>query len=84
MICFGGRGGDGTEEALNELVILAVEKLSWTRPRTTGDPPPPRQAHAAAFVKDSILIHGGFCNGKQLGDSFMYRITFYLGLFFLI
>jgi hypothetical protein len=56
MIVFGGKSTE--EEPLNELVILGAEKLAWTRPRTVGDPPSPRQAHSATLVRDSIFYHG--------------------------
>lgn len=57
MIVFGGSDG---KEFFNDVNILHLDTMSWTKPEVKGLPPLPRYYHASVVIKNTILIQGGF------------------------
>lgn len=45
---------------MNDLRVLDLRTLTWTRPRFGGDVPPPRYMHAAAAVGNVKVVMGGW------------------------
>ncbi len=63
-VVFGGRNDQqyatSGESYLNDVWILGLEKLSWTRWENGAGPVPvPRYSHCAAVMGGSVLIFGG-------------------------
>ncbi|KAF8822001.1 Ras family protein [Cardiosporidium cionae] len=44
---------------MNDLLLLEVSKCSWNVPDITGNIPSARAFHAAAVVKNFLIVHGG-------------------------
>ncbi len=42
--------------------------LRWQPLETTGQLPSPRAGHTAAFVKNRVIVFGGFGGGAYLND----------------
>ena len=52
-------GGGDARRALNDLHVLDLSCMAWSRPSDTGVMPSPRAGHAAASVGTFIAIFGG-------------------------
>lgn len=57
MFVFGGWNG---KEYFNDLHILDLEIMAWSRPTTTGPAPSQRQGHSSILIGNNLVIHGGF------------------------
>lgn len=57
MIVFGGLGDGG--ERFNDLSVLDLATLEWTKPVTAGVAPEPRSHHGAVLYGDKLIIFGG-------------------------
>ena len=58
LIYFGGSlVSDGS--LTNEVLILDLKDLSWTKPEIQGNSPPARCKHASCLVGEQMFIHGG-------------------------
>lgn len=55
-------GGFAQGSGSNDLYVFSTGNLSAALLQTSGDVPPPRVGHAAAFVNDALLIWGGCTN----------------------
>ena len=70
---FGGRDAEG--ELLNDLYALDMEAEQWSTPQHLGgDPPAPREHHAACFVAERYLVvMGGIgADGKTIDSASVY------------
>ncbi|KAL6758234.1 hypothetical protein V8C86DRAFT_2601400 [Haematococcus lacustris] len=64
-------GGNDGERALNDVLFLELEKLSWTLlPVHVGALPEPREDHVACILSKYLIVSGGTTQGgsKRLGD----------------
>ncbi|KAG0741903.1 hypothetical protein G6F57_006171 [Rhizopus arrhizus] len=60
-------GGDGPNY-FNDLYILNVDTLTWTKPKTVGEPPSPRRAHTTCLWNQKIIVIGGGDGARALAD----------------
>ncbi|KAI9305180.1 hypothetical protein BJ944DRAFT_162201 [Cunninghamella echinulata] len=67
-------GGDGPKY-YNELYILNVDTLTWTKPQIKGDIVSPRRAHVTCLWNSKIVIVGGGNGTEALSDVFMLDIS---------
>lgn len=65
IVIFGGQNG---EIFFNDVHILHLDTMSWSKPSLTGQSPAPRFNHSAVLIKQTILIFGGF----YFNESFYY------------
>ncbi|EPT31033.1 kelch repeat protein, putative [Toxoplasma gondii ME49] len=73
MFIFGGWNG---KFALNDLFILDVQSLRWTRVEQDGcSPPEARNNHTTAAVGDRIFVHGGHDGTQWLADLHVLDTT---------
>ena len=49
---------------LNDLWVLDLDTLQWTKPAAAGVPPAPRAGHASVLVGDKWFVLGGGNNVK--------------------
>lgn len=63
MVVFGGSDG---KEFFNDINVLHLDTMSWTKPEVKGSPPLPRYYHAAVVIKNTIMIQGGFSFAEEL------------------
>ena len=63
MIVFGGTNG---EKVYNDVSVLNLESMSWSKPDTKGPAPSPRFSHASVVIKNTVMIQGGFCYGEKI------------------
>ncbi|KAH3742530.1 galactose oxidase [Pelomyxa schiedti] len=68
LFVFGG--GDDTR-LFNDLFIFHTKKMSWSRPTTTGTPPPPRWGHSAVCIDDNLIVFGGHDGKAHLNDLYV-------------
>ena len=80
MFIFGGWNG---KDYYNDLFILDLEIMAWTKPMVSGPEPSPRQGHSAILIGSNLIVHGGFklredklkkcglAQGNVLRDSFL-------------
>lgn len=80
MFVFGGWNG---KDYYNDLFILDLEIMAWTKPMVSGPEPSPRQGHSAILIGSNLIVHGGFklredklkkcglAQGNVLRDSFL-------------
>ena len=57
MFVFGGWNG---EKFFNDVFILDLEIMAWSKPQTTGPAPSPRKGHCSILIGTNLVIHGGF------------------------
>ena len=57
MFVFGGWNG---EKFFNDVFILDLEIMAWTKPKTSGPAPCPRKGHCSILIGTNLVIHGGF------------------------
>ena len=57
MIVF---GGTNQKSYFNDINVLNLETMAWSKPETKGPAPSPRYSHASVVIKNTILIQGGF------------------------
>ncbi len=57
-------GGQSAGVLYNDVHILDVENMKWTKIDTSGDAPCPRYQHSAVYLPldHSIYIYGGYAN----------------------
>jgi len=53
-------GGWNNKDYFNDLHILDLEIMAWSRPTATGPAPAPRQGHSSILIGNNLVIHGGF------------------------
>lgn len=46
--------------------------MRWTRPDTTGTPPPHIRAHTATAVDKRIFVFGGGADAKYYNDTWVF------------
>lgn len=73
MVVFGG-SGEGDANYLNDLHILDLKTMRWSRPDTKGDVPVPRDSHSAVSVGNKIFIYGGDCGDRYRGDIGVFNV----------
>ena len=67
MVVFGGSDG---KNFFNDVNVLHLDTMSWTKPEVKGSPPLPRYYHASVVIKNTIMIQGGFFfDEKMLSDK---------------
>lgn len=66
IFIFGGWNG---ESFFNDVHVLHLETMSWTKPDIEGPVPTPRFYHCAVVIKSAILIHGGY----SFKDDYFYQ-----------
>jgi N-acetylneuraminic acid mutarotase len=57
MFIFGGWNG---KKYFNDLQVLDLEIMAWSKPNTSGADPTPRQGHCAILIGTNLVVHGGF------------------------
>ncbi len=57
MFVFGGWNG---EEFFDDVYILDLEIMAWTKPTCTGPAPVKRKGHCSILIGTNLVIHGGF------------------------
>lgn len=53
-------GGWNGKDYFNDLCILDLEMMAWTKPETSGPEPSPRQGHSSILIGNNLVVHGGF------------------------
>lgn len=53
-------GGSDSKSFFNDVNVLHLDTMSWTKPEIKGSPPLPRYYHASVVIKNTIMIQGGF------------------------
>lgn len=56
LIIFGGMAGC----RLDDLHVLDISTLTWSRPTLSGPPPLPRSLHSASIIGNKMFIFGGW------------------------
>jgi len=61
MFVFGGNNNNeaGSYQVLDDLHVLDVDTLTWSRPAVTGDKPTARSGHCLITVGKKIVLFGG-------------------------
>jgi hypothetical protein len=62
LFLFGGWNGI---DFFNDLYVLNLEVMAWTKPACIGPSPCPRQGHVAIQVGNNMIIQGGFFFDEQ-------------------
>ena len=57
MFSFGGWNGD---DFFNDVHVLDLEIMAWSKPNCTGPAPSPRKGHCSLLIGTNMVIHGGF------------------------
>ena len=68
IFVFGGWNGDNF---FNDVHVLHMETMSWTKPDINGPSPCPWFYHCAVIIKSAILIHGGY----YFNNDYFYEKT---------
>src|SRR3546814_20893100 len=68
LLIYGGLGAD--QRSLHDIVILATDTMTWSRPSVSGIPPPALFSHAAAVVHSAtglplLLVFGGSASNSE-------------------
>ena len=70
MIVFGGWNGN---DFFNDVYVLDLEIMAWSKPSTTGPAPSPRKGHCSILIGTNLVVHGGFWfneeNMKKAGKN---------------
>ncbi|CEP15005.1 hypothetical protein [Parasitella parasitica] len=67
-------GGDGPNY-FNDLYVLNIDTLTWTKPKTEGEAPSPRRAHTTCIWNQKIIIVGGGDGARALADVHMLDVS---------
>ncbi|XP_020572871.1 rab9 effector protein with kelch motifs-like isoform X2 [Phalaenopsis equestris] len=67
LVIFGG-SGEGEANYLNDVHVLDLKTITWSSPEVKGDPPAPRDSHAAVAIGNKLLIYGGDCGDRYHGE----------------
>lgn len=67
-------GGDGPNY-FNDLYVLNIDTLTWTKPKTEGEPPSPRRAHTTCIWNQKIIVVGGGDGARALADVHMLDVS---------
>jgi hypothetical protein len=73
IIIFGGRGNT-SKELFNDIFILDVQNLEWSKPQVKGTGPSPRYYHTAGLFDDAMWVLGG--NTGMWRNEHVYRMSF--------
>lgn len=57
MFVFGGWNGN---DFFNDVYILDLEIMAWSKPNCTGPAPSPRKGHCSILIGTNLVVHGGF------------------------
>lgn len=67
-------GGWDTPVCYNDLYVLDLGLMEFSRAEVNGSTPTPRCWHSAASVSDSsFLIHGGYDGNQALNDTYIFN-----------
>lgn len=66
-------GGDG-QKYHNHLYILDTCKMTWSRPKTTGEKPSERRAHVTVLWQESLYVFGGGDGTRALNDVYKLNL----------
>jgi hypothetical protein len=84
LVLFGGQtiGEDGRALLLDDLWVLDIHTMVWSRPATRGTGPPPLHSHASVAVGRVMYVIGGADDGalganRQLFALDMEAMTWY-------
>lgn len=77
VIVFGGRSSN---RSFNDVWALSIgDPPSWTPLTPEGDPPSPRESHAAVFAPllDALIVFGGYSqdSSRAFGDTWALRFS---------
>ncbi|CAO0795739.1 unnamed protein product [Mucor circinelloides] len=67
-------GGDGPNY-FNDLYVLNIDTLTWSKPKTQGEAPSPRRAHTTCIWNQKIIIVGGGDGARALADVHMLDVS---------
>ena len=68
-------GGGSVVTCFNDLSVLDTQTMSWSRPETQGQVPPPRAGHAASILGSTLYIVGGGNNARGCADMYSLDLT---------
>jgi len=57
MFIFGGWNGN---DFFNDVYVLDLEIMAWSKPNCTGPAPSPRKGHCSILIGTNLVVHGGF------------------------
>ena len=57
MVIFGGWNGT---DFYNDVYILDLQLMAWSKPECSGPAPCPRKGHCAILIGSNLVVHGGF------------------------
>ena len=57
MIIFGGWNGN---DFFNDVYVLDLEIMAWSKPAVSGPAPSPRKGHCSILIGTNLVVHGGF------------------------
>jgi hypothetical protein len=73
IFVIGGHEGDDPHQVLNDVYILDIDKMEWSRPKVHGFHPPPRSFHTVSVVGKNIFLFGGVNATHSLHDAFVFN-----------
>lgn len=71
MVCFGGFDGS---QCFNDIDILELRSLTWSRPQVAGVKPQPRNAHSMTAVGTKLVLFGGHSGSKHMRDLHVFDV----------
>ena len=71
MFLFGGWNG---KDFYNDVYVLDLEIMAWSKPAVTGPAPSPRKGHCSILIGTNLVIHGGFFFDESLMQKAGKRI----------
>ena len=48
------------KDYFDDLYVLDLELMAWSRPEVSGPNPTKRQGHSTVLIGDNLIVHGGF------------------------
>ncbi|KAJ7527897.1 hypothetical protein O6H91_16G075100 [Diphasiastrum complanatum] len=66
IVVFGG-SGDGDGNYLNDVHVLDLKNMEWSRPSVKGELPSCRDSHTSVVIGEQLIVYGGDCGDRYLG-----------------
>ncbi|KAL1074832.1 hypothetical protein V6Z11_D11G316600 [Gossypium hirsutum] len=55
-------------KAIQQHLLVKTRTMRWTSPQVRGHIPVPRDSHSAIAIGNKLVVHGGDCGDRYLGD----------------
>ncbi|CAO3674013.1 unnamed protein product [Rhizopus stolonifer] len=68
-------GGGNGPNYFNDLYVLNIDTLNWTKPKIQGKFPSPRRAHTTCLWNQKIIVIGGGDGARALADVYALDIS---------